>query len=62
MAYLSEVLLVSEKEIVEAMLLFWERTKLIIEPSAAVGVAAILKNKQLFKGKKGLDLFIQKSK
>jgi len=36
------VVTVEEDEIVAAMRLFWERTKLIIEPSAAVAVAAVL--------------------
>ncbi len=33
---------VSEEEIVAAMRLVWERVKLVIEPSAAVGVAVVL--------------------
>lgn len=37
-----EVLLVEEPAIVAAMRLVWERMKVVIEPSAAVGVAAIL--------------------
>jgi threonine dehydratase len=37
-----QILLVSEEEIVAAMRLVWERMKLIIEPSAAVGVAPVL--------------------
>jgi len=36
------VLTVSEEQIVEAMRLVWERAKLLIEPSAAVAVAAAL--------------------
>jgi threonine dehydratase/serine racemase len=36
------VLTVPDEAIVEAMRLFWERTKLLIEPSAAVAVAAVL--------------------
>jgi threonine dehydratase/serine racemase len=36
------VLTVSEEQIVEAMRLTWERAKLLIEPSAAVAVAAAL--------------------
>lgn len=47
-----EVFLVSDKEIVDAMRLIWERMKIIIEPSCAVPVAALLKNKEVFKGKK----------
>ncbi|MGA1058072.1 MAG: pyridoxal-phosphate dependent enzyme [Phycisphaerales bacterium] len=37
-----EVLLVEENAIVAAMRLVWERIKVVIEPSAAVGVAAVL--------------------
>ncbi len=39
---LDRVLTVSEQEIVAAMRLIWERMKLVIEPSAAVAVAAVL--------------------
>jgi threonine dehydratase len=39
---LDRVLTVSEEEIVAAMRLVWERMKLVIEPSAAVAVAAVL--------------------
>lgn len=48
----SKVLLVSEKEIVEAMWWVWERMKIIIEPSSAVAVAAVLRYKDLLKGKR----------
>jgi threonine dehydratase/serine racemase len=37
-----EVVTVTEEEIVAAMRLAWERAKLLIEPSAAVAVAAVL--------------------
>jgi threonine dehydratase/serine racemase len=37
-----EVITVSEEEIVHAMRLAWERAKLLIEPSAAVALAAVL--------------------
>lgn len=36
------VVTVSESEIVTAMRLAWERAKLLIEPSAAVALAAVL--------------------
>ena len=39
---LDRVVTVSEQEIVAAMRLVWERMKLVIEPSAAVAVAAVL--------------------
>ena len=41
-AHLERIFTVSEDEIVAAMRLFWERAKLIIEPSAAVAVAVVL--------------------
>jgi threonine dehydratase len=46
--YVNSILTVSEESIVEAMKLIWERTKLIIEPSSAVPLAAILENKKEF--------------
>jgi threonine dehydratase/serine racemase len=36
------IVVVSEEEIVQAMRLVWERAKIVIEPSAAVAVAAVL--------------------
>ncbi|MBI2372488.1 MAG: pyridoxal-phosphate dependent enzyme [Deltaproteobacteria bacterium] len=41
-ASVSSIATVSEQAIVDAMKLFWSRTKLVIEPSSAVAVAAIL--------------------
>ncbi len=49
--HVKDVFTVSDDEIVEAMKLIWERMKIVIEPSAAVPFAAILKNKQVFSGK-----------
>lgn len=46
------VITVSDAEIVAAMRLVWERMKVIVEPSAAVTFAALLKDKSAFKGKK----------
>ncbi|MFZ1809149.1 MAG: pyridoxal-phosphate dependent enzyme [Cyclobacteriaceae bacterium] len=48
----SEVITVSDKEIIEAMRLIWERVKIIVEPSCAVPFAAVLKEKEKFSGKK----------
>lgn len=42
---------VSEKEIIAAMKLIYERMKIVIEPSCAVPFAALLKNKKKFTGK-----------
>lgn len=50
--HVNDILTVSESEIVDAMRLVWERMKIIIEPSCAVPLAAVLKNKTMFAGKK----------
>jgi len=50
--HVTDILTVSEDEIVAAMKLVWQRMKIIIEPSCAVPVAAVLKNPQIFKGLK----------
>ena len=41
----TDVITVTEEEIISAMRLVWERMKLLIEPSAAVGMAAVLTEK-----------------
>ncbi len=46
-----EIFLVSEQEILDAMRMLWSELKVIIEPSCAVPFAAILRNKEKFKGK-----------
>jgi threonine dehydratase len=46
------IIRVSETEIIEAMKLIWQRLKIICEPSSAVALAALLKEKHQFKGKK----------
>jgi threonine dehydratase len=51
-AHVADILLVSEDEIKAALRLVYERMKIIIEPSCAVPLAAVLKNAELFKGKK----------
>ncbi len=50
--YVADILLVSDEEIKTALRLVYERMKIIIEPSCAVPLAAVLKNPALFKGKK----------
>ncbi len=50
--HVTDILTVSEDEIVEAMKLVWKRMKIVIEPSCAVPVAAVLKNPDVFKGLK----------
>ena len=46
-----ETLLVSEESILKAMKLLVQHVGVTAEPSGAVGIAAILENKELFKGK-----------
>ena len=50
--YVDDIVTVSEKGIVEAMKLIWERMKIIVEPSSAVPLAAILEKKFDYSGKK----------
>ncbi|MBU2914641.1 pyridoxal-phosphate dependent enzyme [Reichenbachiella agariperforans] len=50
--YVHDIYCVSEQEIVDAMRLVWERMKIVIEPSSAVAVAALIKHKEVFAGKK----------
>ncbi|NBU36492.1 MAG: threonine/serine dehydratase [Bacteroidetes bacterium] len=50
--HVTDILTVEEEEIVQAMRMIWERMKIIIEPSCAVPLAAILANKEIFIGKK----------
>lgn len=47
-----DIIRVSEPLIIEAMRLVWERMKIVIEPSSAVPLAAVLDNKSVFRGKK----------
>ena len=48
--FVEDILLVSEAEILDAMYLTWQRMKIIIEPSSAVPLAAILKYREKFQG------------
>jgi len=50
--HVDDIVTVSEKSIIEAMRLVWERMKIIIEPSSAVPLAAILEKKIESKGRK----------
>lgn len=51
-AHVSDILTAEEDEIIDAMKLVWKRMKLVIEPSSAVPLATILKNRALFQGKR----------
>ena len=46
------IITVSENEIIDAMRMIWERMKIIVEPSCSITLAAILKRKDVIKGKK----------
>lgn len=48
----SEIIRVEEEEIITAMKLIWERLKIVVEPSAAVAFAAVLREKEKFHGKR----------
>ncbi|MEM9707573.1 MAG: beta-hydroxyaspartate dehydratase BhcB [Pseudomonadota bacterium] len=50
--HVTDILTASEEEIIDAMRLTWERMKIVIEPSCAVPLATILKNKSIFAGKR----------
>ena len=50
--HVTEILLVSEEEIKEALRMIYERMKIIVEPSCVVPFAAALRNKEKFQGKK----------
>ncbi len=50
--YVDRVITVSEIEIIEAMRFLWERMKIIVEPSGAVPLAAILSKKVSAENKK----------
>ena len=48
----TDILTASEAEIVAAMRLTWERMKIVMEPSSAVPLATIIKNRDRFAGKR----------
>ncbi|MEM6622795.1 MAG: beta-hydroxyaspartate dehydratase BhcB [Pseudomonadota bacterium] len=50
--HVTDILTATEQEIVDAMKLSWKRLKMVIEPSCAVPLAIILKNKEIFAGKR----------
>ncbi|WHQ72923.1 beta-hydroxyaspartate dehydratase BhcB [Methylorubrum extorquens] len=51
-SHVADILTASEEEIVEAMRLIWKRMKIVMEPSSAVPLATILKNSDVFAGKR----------
>ncbi|MEK6216554.1 MAG: pyridoxal-phosphate dependent enzyme [Boseongicola sp.] len=51
-SHVTDILTASEEEIIEAMKLIWKRMKIVMEPSSAVPLATILKNKDWFANKR----------
>lgn len=52
LSYVNQIVTVSEESIVAAMRLIWESTKMIVETSSAVTLAAIIENRFEYKNKK----------
>lgn len=50
--HVTDILTATEDEIVDAMKLIWKRMKIVMEPSSAVPLATIIKNRELFAGKR----------
>lgn len=50
--HVTDVLTATEEEIIDAMKTTWKRMKIVIEPSCAVPLAVILKNPEVFRGKR----------
>ncbi|HEY3429685.1 MAG TPA: pyridoxal-phosphate dependent enzyme [Cyclobacteriaceae bacterium] len=50
--HVEKIITVSDEEIIQALRLMWERMKIIVEPSGVVPLAALLKEKESFYGKK----------
>lgn len=50
--YVNDIVTVSEEGIIKAMRLIWERMKIIVEPSSAVTMAAIMEGKINVQGRK----------
>ncbi|SHI64692.1 pyridoxal-phosphate dependent enzyme [Pseudozobellia thermophila] len=50
--HVESIVRVTESEIIEAMRLIWERMKIVVEPSSAVALAAVLKEREKFENQK----------
>jgi len=50
--HVTDIPTVSEDEIIDAMKLIWKRMKIVMEPSSAVPLAAVLKNPRIFAGQR----------
>ncbi|MBE0452614.1 beta-hydroxyaspartate dehydratase BhcB [Roseovarius autotrophicus] len=50
--FVTDILTASEQEIIDAMKLTWQRMKIVMEASCAVPLATILKNPEIFAGRR----------
>ena len=50
--HVTDVFTATEDEIIDAMKMTWKRMKIVMEPSCAVPLATILKNKDVFRGRR----------
>lgn len=50
--YIKEIIIVTDKEIMDAMGIIWDYLKVIAEPSGAVTLAAVLKKKEFFENQR----------
>lgn len=50
--YVDRIIRVTEEDIIISMRLIWDRMKIVVEPSSAVALAAIIKEKEFFKNKR----------
>jgi threonine dehydratase len=50
--HVTDIFTATEEEIIDAMKLTWQRMKIVMEASCAVPLATILKNREVFAGKR----------
>ena len=50
--FVTDIHTASEQEIIDAMKITWKYLRIVMEPSCAVPLATILKNPDVFKGKR----------
>ena len=50
--YVTDIFTIEEEEIIDSMRLIWETMKIIVEPSCAITLSAIIKNRKMFEGMK----------
>ncbi len=50
--HVTDIQTATEQEIIDAMKLIWQRMKIVMEPSSAVPLATIIKNREAFAGKR----------